>query len=62
MLALSLLARVYSIGDFILFTTVLTSVLAALIPSHGTIFDKGLDGLGKVDSHLKYFSIVTHMY
>ena len=62
MLAIPLLARVYSIGDFMIFTTLLTSFLTAFIPLHGTSFDKGLDGLGKVDSHLKYFSIVTHVY
>ena len=42
----------YSIADFILFATLLTSLLAAFIPSHGTTFDSGLDGLGKVDSRL----------
>ena len=43
-------------------TTLLTSLLAAFIPLNGTTFDKGLDGLGKVDSHLKYFSIATYVH
>ena len=46
--------QVYSIANFKLFATLLTSLLTAFIPSHGTTFDKGLDGLGKVDSYLKY--------
>ena len=52
MLALPLSPRVYFIADFILFATSLTSLLAAFIPSHGTTFDSGLDGLDKVDSRL----------
>ena len=48
MLALPFPPRVYSIADFI----VLATLLAAFIPSHGTTFDSGLDGLGKVDSRL----------
>ena len=40
---------IYITGDFIPFTTSLTSLLAAFIPSHGTTFDKGPDGLDKVD-------------
>ena len=53
----------YSIANFILFATVtlLTSLLAAFIPSHGVTFDNGLDGLGMVDSYLKYFSVATHV-
>ena len=62
MLALPLLPRVYSIADSILFATLLTSLLAAFIPSHGTTFDSGLDGLGKVDSRLKYFRIGQYSY
>ena len=62
MLALPLPLRVYSIANFILFATLLTSLLAAFIPLHGTTFDSGLDGLGKVDSHLKYFRIRQFSY
>ena len=52
MLVLPLPPQVYSIANFILFATLLTSLLIAFIPSHGTTFDSGLDGLGKVDSCL----------
>ena len=56
MLAQPLPPRVYSIADFILFATLLTSLLAAFISSHGTTFDSGLDGLGKVDSRLNNYN------
>ena len=59
-------AGVFHYRDFILFATLLTSLLTAFIPSHGTTFDSGLDGLGKVDSLLKYTSesgsITTYVY
>ena len=62
MLALPLPPRVYSLADFLLFATLLTSLLTAFIPSHGTTFDSGLNGLGKVDSRLKYFRIGQYSY
>ena len=62
MLALPLPPRVYSITDFILFITLITSLLAAFMPLHSTTFDTGLDGLGKIDSRLKYFRIRQYSY